>query len=399
MADVSPLEGPAEKIPDDLDMNELFGSSSEDEDVQITEALPPEAVEDQADDNDDEGKPEDEEQRAHNPIMNIPTSLHPALPPSQNHLAKLPASLRIVSEAFREEEFDGKNGRSGDEKNTVDVRWRYGLDASSNKLRRESNARIVTWSDGSQTLHVGGNAAVYNIKTIDIDKDETFLYANVQRLIQCQGKLRDKLMFNPISVKQVASRPKNQTNKSIKVRQTATLVDPVKEREAKQREEEARIKEKEKLLEKQRQMQRNAILNDPNFARRRYQGSRDLSAAFLEEDDDADHRVVNEDEYEDDDGWLVDEDDEDHENDDELEDAEDAVNEASHEEDVGINGGNEGGEGRTMPTAEAEQRNEAALMNIMAEGKANDQGDKEAGAKPNEAKKRKVLISSDSDDD
>ena len=215
-------------------------------------------------------------------------------------------------------------------------------------------------------------------------------------------------MFNPISVKHAASRPKGQSAKSIKVKQTATLVDPVKASEAKRSEEEARIREKEKLLEKQKQMQRNAILNDPNFARRRYQGTRGLSAAFLEEEDEDGEggRIVNEDDYDEDDGWLLGDDDDD---DDELEDAADEVAEAGDDADddadddvdvdIGGDASQEGDAGRTMPSAEAEQRNEAALMNILAEGKANDQGDGRREARPSEPKKRKVLISSDSDDD
>lgn len=198
-------------------------------------------------------------------------------------------------------------------------------------------------------------------------------------------------MFNPISVKHAASRPKGQSAKSIKVKQTATLVDPVKASEAKRSEEEARIREKEKLLEKQKQMQRNAILNDPNFARRRYQGTRGLSAAFLEEEDEDGEggRIVNEDDYDEDDGWLLGDDDDDEE---ELEDAADEVAEAG-------DASQEGDAGRTMASAEAEQRNEAALMNILAEGKSNDRGAGRREARPSEPKKRKVLISSDSDDD
>ncbi len=166
-------------------MNELFGSSDSDEDEDDGGG--------ERGGEREEGEPrpqptEGDDERmlkssspppALPPPMRIPTSLHDALPPSRNRLAKLPASVRIVQEAFREEGFEG------DDREGVDVRWRYGLDErGGTALVRESNARVVTWSDGSQTLHVGGNAAVYNVKAIDIDKDETFLYANVQRLIQ-----------------------------------------------------------------------------------------------------------------------------------------------------------------------------------------------------------------------
>jgi hypothetical protein len=164
-------------------MNELFGSSDSDEDdgggerAEEREEGEPRAQPTEGDD--ERMLKSSSPPPALPPPMRIPTSLHDALPPSRNRLAKLPASVRIVQEAFREEGFEG------DDREGVDVRWRYGLDErGGTALVRESNARVVTWSDGSQTLHVGGNAAVYNVKAIDIDKDETFLYANVQRLIQ-----------------------------------------------------------------------------------------------------------------------------------------------------------------------------------------------------------------------
>ncbi len=353
-----------------LDMNELFGSSD--------------------DDADDDAGNRPLQSSLHHSIMDIPTSLHDALPPSRNHLAKLPPSVRIIPEAFREDDV------SSSQLDKHDIRWRYGLDDRTSKLVRESNARIVTWSDGSRTLHVGGNEAVYQMKAIDISKDETYLYASHARLIQCQGKLRDKLMFNPISVKQ-AKTAKSQPSKSVKVKQTATLVDPVKEREAKERSEEARIREKEKLAEKQRQMERNAILKDPKFARKSYHGTRGLSAAFLEDDDEGGGELaVNEEEYDEDDGWLLGDEDEEEEGEEEIEDAEDVG--------AGVDGtagerGNAGNNAdaadalRTMPGPDVERRNEASLMGIMVEGKATDQG---IGGEP---KKKRTVISSDSEDD
>ena len=404
----------------DLDMDELFGSSDDDE--RETAAADGDENDNEENDNEENNNEENNnEENDNDVVMDIPTSLHDALPPSRNHLAKLPPSVRIVSGAFREDTFEGED-RDG-----IGIRWRYGLDDRTSKLVRESNARVVTWSDGSRTLHIGGNTAVYQMKAIDISKDDTYLYASHARLIQCQGKLLDKLMFNPISVKQ-AGRPKNQSSKSIKVKQTATLVDPVKEREAKERSEEARIREKEKLAEKQRQMERNAILKDPNFARRSYYGTRGLSAAFLEEDDEeGGRRMVNEEEYDEDDGWLLgddedmggnvaggddgnddvndedvndedvndedvnDEDDEDDEDED-IDDVADAAEDVNGRDDpVTREGGAQ--QGRTMPGPDAEQRNEATLMNIMVEGKATDQG---AGGEP---KKKRKVISSDSDDE
>lgn len=149
----------------------------------------------------------------------------------------------------------------------------------------ESNARVVTWSDGSQTLSVGGD--VFQMKTIDVGRDNSYLYVRHPKLLQCESKLSKKVAFNPIGIgkedlKTVRKSRKMSSVQRVKVKQTATLVDPLREREEKEKAEEARIKDKEKLVEKQRQHMKRSIMQSSYVPTRR---ENYLSAAFLEEDD------------------------------------------------------------------------------------------------------------------
>lgn len=53
------------------------------------------------------------------------------------------------------------------------IRWQYGYDKDSNVVK-ESNARLVKWSDGSMTLHVGS-------EIFDVDKQSFVVRTNFYR--------------------------------------------------------------------------------------------------------------------------------------------------------------------------------------------------------------------------
>lgn len=315
--------GELNKQTTDVDMKELFGS--DDDDI-ADEGAPKQQEGEQgggvaaaADKEEEEGGTRDEVGPMH-----IEVELRDALPLSQLRVAKLPNSLRIEPDAFEREDF------KGDDFNGPVVRWRYGLN-SDGKLFKESNARIVTWSDGSKTLSVGKD--VFQVRGVDVEGDHTFLYVRHGNLVQCEGKFKEKLLFNPIGISR-ADRPKVRPRDSgapkVKVKQTATLVDPVKEREMKEKMEEARIKDKEKLQEKQKQHMRRSIMQAKVPSRRQSY----LSAAFLEEDDDMPNEGHALDEDEEDDGFIVTDDDEGVEDVDEedIEDVQDVFDEDQEEQ-------------------------------------------------------------------
>jgi len=207
----------------------------------------------------------------------IDVDLYDALPPETMTVAKLPNSLAIDPEPFLHSTFQGCEFEG------PTIRWRYSMVDGGQVM--ESNARLVTWSDGSQTLSVGGD--VFQMKTIDVGRDNSYLYVRHPKLLQCESKLSKKVAFNPIGIgkedlKTVRKSRKMSSVQRAKVKQTATLVDPLREREEKEKAEEARIKDKEKLAEKQRQHMKRSIMQSSYIPPRR---ENYLSAAFLEEDD------------------------------------------------------------------------------------------------------------------
>lgn len=348
---------------EDVDMKDLFGSEDEEEQVPHVEGNQETNVETR----DGEGKV------VMNESMDIPVNLYDGLPPQSLILAKLPNSLRIESNAFVRSDFQGDGGQ------VPTIRWRY--DVEKNGLIRESNSRIVTWSDGSKTLHVGRDC--FHVKSINVQGDHAYLYVRHPNLVQCQSKFTEKYLFNPIGVDK-ADRPKVRVQQAsrVKVKQTATLVDPMKEREQKEKAEEARIRDKEKLQEKQKQHMRRSIMQSrvPSARNQRY-----LSAAFLEGDDDDDvdgygghHEAFEEEEN---DGFIVS---------DEEEEEEEEGGVQLEEEEQYQEKTFERLTKRKEIDEEEEERGAERLTDILT--KNTDDG---SGGVP--AKKRAVLIDSDSD--
>ena len=312
---------------------------------------------------------EEEEEEEKNGPMEIGVRLHDALPLAALSLVKLPNSLAIEPDPFVHSEFEGNE----DDRPTI--RWKNVLGMHGERLR-ESNARLVTWSDGSKTLQVGRDW--FSVKTIDINRDHSYLYVRNAGLVQCQGKLESKIAFNPIGIGK-DDRPRVRSGKHdesrVKVKQTATMVDPLKEREEKHRAEEARIKDKEKLVEKQRQHMRRSIMQ----ARVPQRRDSYLSAAFLEEDDEYDQMREQE---EDDDGFIVSDDDDELD----IEDVEDERPDLDDEEGA-----------KRLSAIKDSERSEKRLTrdtNILEDSYGGGAGEHQEEPP---AKKRAVLIDSDDD--
>lgn len=366
----------------DVDMKDLFGSD-DDEDGERGDDIPGRGEVDEKElaFNSIDGE---EKKRIREP-MEIPVNLYDGLAPKSLVLAKLPNSLRIEPSGFVPSDFKGDDDR------VPTIRWRHALDSKTNELIRESNARIVTWSDGSRTLHVGNDS--FQVKSIDVGGDHAFLYVRHPNLVQCQSKFMEKLLFNPIGVDK-AVRPKVsvQQESRVKVKQTATLVDPLKEREEKERAEEARIKDKEKLQEKQKQHMRRSIMQSrvPPARNRHY-----LSAAFLEGDDDDDVDAIGYGELDhgieedEDDGFIVPDDDEE-EGEEEGHVGEEYVDGAGDDDDMAFTGRTfERQKKRKEIDEDEEEKGAERLVEILTKNTDDGSG--------GPLKKRAVLIDSDSD--
>ena len=61
------------------------------------------------------------------------------------------------------------------------IRWRYSTDESGNEVR-ESNARIVKWSDGSMSLYLGGE--IFDIYKQPLQGEFSHLFVRQGQIIK-----------------------------------------------------------------------------------------------------------------------------------------------------------------------------------------------------------------------
>lgn len=76
------------------------------------------------------------------------------------------------------------------------VRWRQDLDDDGNAMK-ESNARIVKWSDGSMSLHLGSE--IFDVYKQPLQGDHNHLFIRQGTGLQGQAVFRTKLTFRPYS--------------------------------------------------------------------------------------------------------------------------------------------------------------------------------------------------------
>jgi len=137
------------------------------------------------------------------------------------------------------------------------VRWRNSVDDFGDTVR-ESNSRVVTWSDGSMSLFVGKEC--YDIVPSDY-RDFRDIYvrqraeASSESFLQCHGVLSKKLAFNPTNIDQWRTDTMNfrkAVQKGVKqgsklVANTQGFADPEADKRAKELLEEKRAELKEKF--------------------------------------------------------------------------------------------------------------------------------------------------------
>lgn len=76
------------------------------------------------------------------------------------------------------------------------IRWREDLDKDGNPFK-ESNARIVKWSDGSMSLHLGNE--IFDVYKQPLQGDHNHLFIRQGTGLQGQAVFRTKLTFRPYS--------------------------------------------------------------------------------------------------------------------------------------------------------------------------------------------------------
>ena len=124
------------------------------------------------------------------------------------HFVKLPNFLSMESRPFDpdtyEDELDEDQNQQDEEGRTRlklkvenTIRWRQSYDKEGNPVK-ESNARVVKWSDGSYSLHLGNE--IFDVYKQPLQSDFNHLFIRQGTGLQGQAVFRTKLSFRPHSV-------------------------------------------------------------------------------------------------------------------------------------------------------------------------------------------------------
>lgn len=122
------------------------------------------------------------------------------------HFVKLPNFLSVETRPFDVETYEDEI----DEEETLDeegrqriklkvsntIRWREYIDDQGNPAR-DSNARIIKWSDGSMSLHLGSE--IFDVYKQPLQGDHNHLFIRQGTGLQGQAVFRTKLTFRPHS--------------------------------------------------------------------------------------------------------------------------------------------------------------------------------------------------------
>jgi len=201
---------------------------------------------------------------------------------AQLFLVRLPNTnlLGIQSRPFDPETFEEEEQVEEEEdggKTRVEnvIRWRETRETGE----RQSNARVVTWSDGSMTLHVGSEVLV--AQQVPIPEGTTHLFTRHQGShLECHGVLKHKLTLAPASRDSKAHQALTHKiarvhTKGQKMQFHSTTEDPAAKHEARQRD----YDDKKRLMA--RQASHRARADD-------YADAAPLTADFLDAADDDD---------------------------------------------------------------------------------------------------------------
>ena len=277
---------------------DLFGSDSEDDDDAPVPAPAAAGADDDVDeddlfggdDDDDEGgaaaegaaaevkEEEEPSKRGLAPPQELELPQMPA-PPADAKLVllKLPNILSREARPFDPETFadEGMDEESNAHLRLENViRWRD-VDGE-----RQSNTRLVRWSDGSMTLHVGSevlSATSQPLGKRGAGQEATQLFVRHKGAIfRCHGVLRERLLVQPTSTK-------SETHKAL-TKQIAKS--HVKERRIKVVTT-AEDPEKKKADDEKAWRQSNQLASAQEARRQRYSSGPELTEDFLEADDES----------------------------------------------------------------------------------------------------------------
>ena len=192
-----------------------------------------------------------------------------------NILAVNPRPFSAETHVLEEEAY--RDERGAERRRPLDnncIRWRFAPDGS-----RQSNARLVRWSDGSTQLCIGDE--VLNVAQVPMEHDNSHLFVRSAGLLRSQAQFRHKLVVRPASLQSkshalLSASVDKKHLKPTRMRHTVTTRDPEVEKAEREAEEKQREKERELLARKQAAVERRA------GGRGGGGGRAELNADFLE---------------------------------------------------------------------------------------------------------------------
>lgn len=252
------------------------------------------------DDEDMEKDPEDGDEKGEKEKMQIPVEEEEPIPETrievqvpkittdlgkELHFVKLPNFLSMECRPFEPEHYEDEieDEDSLDEEGRArlklkvenTIRWRMNFDADG-KAIRESNARMVRWSDGSMSLHLGNE--VFDVYKQPLQGDFNHLFIRQGTGLQGQAVFRTKLSFRPHSTEsfthqKLTRNMADRTNKASGIKVISQVGrDPEANRYKRVKEEEERLRAAMRRDSKQKRIKDRA-------------SHRGLSGGYLEDGD------------------------------------------------------------------------------------------------------------------
>ncbi|KAK9869756.1 hypothetical protein WA026_003488 [Henosepilachna vigintioctopunctata] len=207
------------------------------------------------------------------------------------HFVKLPNFLSVETRPFDPETYEDEI----DEEETLDeegrarlklkventVRWREVMDEDGN-IKKESNARIVRWSDGSYSLHLGSE--IFDVYKQPLQGDHNHLFIRQGTGLQGQAVFRTKLSFRPHSTESFTHRKmtlsladRSQKTSGIKIL-SQVGVDPDQDRYTRLKKEEEKLRQSARASKPRAKKENTRSLNS---SRGEEDGSDDEGAISL----------------------------------------------------------------------------------------------------------------------
>ncbi len=245
-----------------------------------------------------------EQRRAAAAPVYIPTrtATQRPLPQAKATLMPLPSTIALARQGFSATTFNGeaeaKQLRAQGKLLGADaavIRWKWADDA---KTKKATNTKMVKWSDGSTTMHIGTD--VFQVSASQLLADCELLYAGTQAA-QVRGQGKEETVLEAIApvARRLQVRPLhgNTATKAVLLARQGTLRAGMRVMQTAY-DAEALMAKRIKMTDDALAAQNKAAAREASLAARATQGGRvgDMSAAFLEEEeglmfDDADEGV------------------------------------------------------------------------------------------------------------